>query len=234
MENNVLNSKQAEVASAASQPVTLPKILCTKVGMTQLEIEAGVRVPVTILDYSGAIITQAKTFDKDGYTAYQVGLIEKKSQNATAAEKGHFKSVGAAGFRFVRELRLPEADVKNTSNILGACIEPKFKIGDLVDVSSDSKGKGFQGGMKRHNMSGGPKSHGASLSHRSLGSIGNRADPAKCFKNKKMPGQMGSARATIQRLTVVAIDSERKVLLVKGSVPGHKNCLVSVKQTVKP
>lgn len=234
MENNVLNSGQAETPSSVGRKVTLPKILCTKVGMTQLEVEAGVRVPVTILDYSGAVITQAKTLEKDGYVAYQIGVIEKKPQNTTGAEKGHFKPVGVPGFRFVRELRLPAADVKGTTESLGACIEPRFNVGDLVDVSSNSKGKGFQGGMKRHNMSGGPKSHGASLSHRSLGSIGNRADPAKCFKNKKMPGQMGSARATIQRLTVVAVDTDKKVLLVKGSVPGHKNCLVSVKQTVKP
>lgn len=205
-------------------------LLGVKAGMTQLYTPEGDMVPVTVIDLQPTIVTQIKTETKDGYNAVQVGMQAKKANGTNRAERGHFKKSGQPGFRFVTEFR-----VDSTDGILeGACLLPDFvKEGELVDVAGVSKGKGFQGGMKRYNMAGGYKTHGASLSHRSLGSIGNRADPGKCFKNKKMPGQMGRENVTIHNLRVISIDSTQGVMLVRGSVPGPKHGVVVVRKAVK-
>jgi large subunit ribosomal protein L3 len=175
-----------------------------------------------------------KTKDKNGYQAIQVGLLEKKAKSANKAEQGHAKKVGAAGFYHFQEFRLPE-DAKMDDLTLGKVLSAEFvKEGDLVDLTAMSKGKGYQGGMRRFHMAGGFKTHGASLSHRSLGSIGNRADPAKCFKNKKMPGHMGHERVTVQNVRVVRVDSENGILLVNGSVPGPRSGIVTVQRAIKP
>jgi large subunit ribosomal protein L3 len=205
-------------------------ILGLKAGMTQIFNKDGDIVPVTVIDLKPVVITQVKTKDKDGYEAVQVGFDAKKPQRTTKADKGHFKKSGAPGFYHVQEFRV--SDLAGLAE--GATLSPDFvKEGDLVDVTSVSKGKGFQGAMKRHNFAGGFKTHGASLSHRSLGSIGNRADPAKCFKNKKMAGQMGNVQVTVQNLRVMSIDHENSLMLVKGSVPGAKNSVLTVRKAIK-
>lgn len=226
------NASDAQTGGAKGVTLTGPKagILGLKAGMTQVYNKDGDVVAVTVIDLKPTVVTQVKTKARDGYEAVQVGFEPKKPHRTTKAEKGHFKKSGAPGFYHVTEFRV--TDVSGLHE--GAIVLPEFvKEGDLVDVTSESKGKGFQGGMKRYNMAGGFKTHGASLSHRSLGSIGNRADPAKCFKNKKMPGQMGREQVTIQNLRVIGVDLENNLILVKGSVPGPKNGLVTVRKAVK-
>jgi large subunit ribosomal protein L3 len=146
---------------------------------------------------------------------------------------GHFAKIGKNGFYYCKEIRLPEG-VKMDALTAGSALDiTMFKEGDLVDLTAVSKGKGFQGGMKRYHMAGNYKTHGASLSHRSLGSIGNRADPGKTFKNKKMPGQMGNKQTTVQSVAVVRVDVENGILLVHGSVPGPKSGVVMVRRAIK-
>ncbi|NDD90724.1 50S ribosomal protein L3 [bacterium] len=200
---------------------------------TQVFSEEGESIAVTVIDLAPAVITQVKTKEKNGYNAIQVGFLEKKAKAVTKPEAGHAKASGAAGFYHYQEFRLP-ADAKMDGLTVGKALSPDFiKAGDLIDLSAISKGKGFQGGVKRYHMAGGHKTHGASLSHRQLGSIGNRADPAKCFKNKKMPGQMGAKNTTVQNLRVIKVDSENQLLLVHGSVPGPRSGIVTVQKAVK-
>lgn len=204
-----------------------------KAGMTQVFNEQGDALAVTVIDLSPNVITQVKTKEKDGYSAVQVGVLPKKEKASSKPEKGHVKKLGVAGFYHYQEFRLPE-DAKLDGLESGKELSPEFvKEGDWVDVTSTSKGKGFQGVMKRHNFAGGMASHGASVVHRSLGSIGNRADPAKCFKNKGMAGQMGNERVTVQKIRVVKIDMENRIMLVHGSVPGPRSALVTVRRAVK-
>jgi len=205
-------------------------ILGIKAGMTQIFDKDGDAIPVTVIDLQPTVVTQVKTKDRDGYLGVQVGMLPKKPQRTGRADKGHFKKSGAPGFYHVTEFRVDSVE----GIAEGALLAPDFvKEGEFVDVSGISKGKGFQGGMKRYNMAGGFKTHGASLSHRSLGSIGNRADPGKTFKNKKMPGQMGNERVTMQNLRVVSIDRENNLMLVKGSIPGARNSVVAVYKAIK-
>jgi len=208
-------------------------ILGIKAGMTQVYTEAGDSCSVTVIDLKPAVITQVKTKDKNAYEAIQVGILPKKKSTASKPEQGHAKKSGALGYHYVQEFRLEKGqklDGLAVGNVLSADF---LKAGDLVDLTAMSKGKGFQGGMKRYHMSGGHKTHGASVSHRSLGSIGNRADPGKCFKNKKMGGQMGNVRVTVQNVKVVRVDLENQLLLVNGSVPGPKSGVVTVRRAVK-
>lgn len=208
-------------------------ILGLKAGMTQVFDENGDSFAVTVIDLKPTIITQVKTKDKNGYQSIQVGMLEKKAKSATKPEQGHAKAVGQAGFYHYQEFRLNESD-KLDGLTVGKVLSPEFvKAGELVDLTAMSKGKGFQGGMKRFHMAGGHKTHGASISHRSLGSIGNRADPGRCFKNKKMPGHMGHERVTVQNVRVIRVDSENQLLLVHGSVPGPRNGIVTVRRAVK-
>lgn len=208
-------------------------ILGVKAGMTQVYSDNGDAIAVTVIDLKPAVITQVKTKEKNNYQAIQIGLLDKKQKAANRAEQGHAKASGAAGFYHYQEFRL--ADTDNMDGFaVGKVLSPEFiKAGDCVDLTAVSKGKGFQGGMKRFHMAGGPKSHGASVSHRSLGSIGNRADPGKCFKNKKMAGQMGNERVTVQNLRVIRVDLENQLLLVHGSVPGSRSGIVTIRRTVK-
>lgn len=208
-------------------------IVGIKAGMTQIYTESGEAVAVTVIDLKPAVITQVKNNDRDGYQGVQVGILNKKAKSATKPEQGHAKAVGAAGFYHYQEFRLPK-DSSLDGLVVGKVLSPEFvKPGDCVDLTSVSKGKGFQGGMKRYHMAGGYKSHGASVCHRSIGSIGNRADPGKCFKNKKMAGQMGNKQVTIQNVKVVRIDVENQLLLVHGSVPGPRSGIVTIRRTVK-
>jgi large subunit ribosomal protein L3 len=208
-------------------------VLGVKAGMTQVFTEDGAAQAVTVIDLRQTVITQVKTQEKNGYNAIQVGFLEKKAKAANKAELGHAKASNATGFYHYQEFRLPEG-AKWDGLAVGSVLSPEFvKEGDLVDLTAISKGKGFQGGVKRFHMAGGFKTHGASLSHRSLGSIGNRADPAKCFKNKKMPGQMGNEQVTVQNVRVVRVDVENQLLLVHGSVPGPRSGIVTVRKAIK-
>lgn len=208
-------------------------IIGVKAGMTQVFAESGDAIAVTVIDLKPNVITQVKTKEKDGYQAVQVGILERSAKSTPKAEQGHAKKVNATGFYHSQEFRLGASDSMD-GLVAGKVLTPEFiKAGDCVDITAVSKGKGYQGGMKRYHMAGGFKTHGASVSHRSLGSIGNRADPGKCFKNKKMPGQMGNVKVTVQNVEVVRVDLENQLLLVHGSVPGPRSGFVTVCRTVK-
>ena len=220
-------------------------ILATKVGMTQIFNEDGVLTPVTVLQAGPCVVTQIKTVENDGYKAVQVGFVDKKEKivnvdksgkkeivhrnSVTKAEKGHFDKAGVSGKRFVKEFKFDNAEEYALAQEIKADI---FAVGDKVDATAISKGKGFQGAIKRHNQHRGPMTHGSKF-HRHAGSNGAASDPSKVFKGKKMPGHMGSKKITIQNLEVVRVDAENNLLLVKGSVPGPKKSLVTIKETVK-
>ena len=220
-------------------------ILATKVGMTQIFNEDGVLTPVTVLQAGPCVVTQIKTVENDGYSAVQVGFVDKKDKivtkdgngkkeivhrhGVTKAEQGHFAKAGVSSKRFVREFKFENADEFALGQEITADI---FAAGDKVDATAISKGKGFQGAIKRHNQHRGPMTHGSKF-HRHAGSNGAASDPSKVFKGKKMPGHMGSKRITIQNLEIVRVDAENNLILVKGSVPGPKKSLVTIKESVK-
>ncbi|MGK5082804.1 50S ribosomal protein L3 [Bdellovibrionota bacterium FG-1] len=208
-------------------------VLGVKAGMTQVYAENGDALAVTVIDLKPAVITQIKTKDNDGYQAVQVGFLEKKAKAATKPEQGHAKAVGAPGFYHYQEFRFGAGEQLSGLTV-GKVLSADFvKPGDLVDVTAESKGKGFQGVIKRYHFAGGFKTHGASLVHRSLGSIGNRADPGRVFPGKKMAGNMGHEQVTVQNVRVVAVDVENQLLLVHGSVPGPRSGIVTVQKAVK-
>jgi len=202
-------------------------ILGTKDGMTQVYDETGVAHPATVLRVSDNVITHIKTTDTDGYTAVQVATGARTAAHTNRAAKGHF---GDTGFQFVREFRTrvnfdDTVDSFEKGTVLKADV---FAPGDTVAVSAVSKGKGFQGVVKRHNFRGGPASHGQKHSHREPGSIG-ATGPARVFKNTKMAGRMGGERVTVKNLQVLQVNKEENLLLVKGAVPGRKGTLVEVR-----
>lgn len=204
-------------------------ILATKVGMTQIFNEDGVLVPVTVLQAGPCVVNQVKTEENDGYKAVQVGFVDKREKLVSKPVKGHFDKAGVAYKRFVREFRLDNAEEYSVKDEIKADI---FAAGDKIDATAVSKGKGFQGAIKRHGQSRGPMAHGSKY-HRHAGSNGACSDPSKVFKGKKMPGHMGSKRVTVQNLEVVKVDAENNLILVKGAVPGPKKSLVTIKETVK-
>ena len=204
-------------------------ILATKVGMTQIFNEDGVLTPVTVLQAGPCVVTQVKTQDNDGYSAVQVGFADKRENLVNKPMKGHFDKAGVSCKRFVREFKFENADEFELAQEIKADI---FAAGDKVDATAISKGKGFQGAIKRHNQHRGPMTHGSKF-HRHAGSNGAASDPSKVFKGKKMPGHMGSKRITIQNLEIVRVDAENNLILVKGSVPGPKKSLVTIKESVK-
>jgi len=204
-------------------------ILATKVGMTQIFNEDGVLTPVTVLQAGPCVVTQVKTVENDGYAAVQVGYGEKREKLVNKPMQGHFKKAGVTNKRFVKEFKFENAE----EYALGQEITvEQFVAGDKIDVTAISKGKGFQGAIKRHNQHRGPMAHGSKF-HRHAGSNGACSDPSKVFKGKKMPGHMGHKKITIQNLAVVRVDAEKNLLLVKGAVPGPKKSLVTVKESVK-
>ena len=204
-------------------------ILATKVGMTQIFNEDGVLTPVTVLQAGPCVVTQVKTVENDGYSAVQVGFVDKREKLVNKPLKGHFDKAGVSYKRYVRELKLEDAESYTLAQEIKADI---FAAGDKIDVTAISKGKGFQGAVKRLGQHRGPMAHGSKF-HRHAGSNGACSDPSKVFKGKKMPGQMGHKRITIQNLEVVRVDADKNLLLVKGAVPGPKKALVTVKETVK-
>ena len=204
-------------------------ILATKVGMTQTFNEDGVLTPVTVLLAGPCVVTQVKTAENDGYNAVQVGFVDKRAKLVSKPLKGHFDKAGVSYKRYVREFKFENASEYSVKDEIKADI---FATGDKIDVTAISKGKGFQGAIKRHGQSRGPMAHGSKF-HRHAGSNGSCSDPSKVFKGKKMPGQMGNKRVTIQNLEIVKIDAENNLILVKGAVPGPKKSLVTIKETVK-
>lgn len=204
-------------------------ILATKVGMTQIFNEDGVLTPVTVLQAGPCVVTQVKTVENDGYNAVQVGFVDKREKLVSKPVKGHFDKAGVSYKRYVREFRFENTDQYSVKDEIKAEI---FAAGDKIDATAISKGKGFQGAIKRHGQSRGPMAHGSKF-HRHAGSNGAASDPSKVFKGKKMPGQMGNKKVTIQNLEVVKVDAENNLILVKGAVPGPKKSLVTIKETVK-
>ena len=204
-------------------------ILATKVGMTQIFNEDGVLTPVTVLQAGPCVVTQIKTVENDGYKAVQVGFADKRENLVNKPMKGQFDKAGVSCKRFVREFKFENAEEYAVAQEIKADI---FAAGDKIDATAISKGKGFQGAIKRFGQHRGPMAHGSKF-HRHQGSNGACSDPSKVFKGKGMPGHMGSKRITIQNLEVVRIDAENNLILVKGAVPGPKKALVTLKETVK-
>ncbi len=201
-----------------------------KVGMTRIFGEGGEAIPVTILEVVANRITQKKTADKDGYSAVQLAFGSKKSNRLNKAEAGVFAKAGVEAGSGLIEFRLSAEEDENYA--IGKTVDVSlFSVGQHVDVTGLSKGKGFAGNIKRHNFSSQRASHGNSLSHRVPGSIGQCQDPGRVFPGKKMPGHLGAKRVTTQNLEIIRVDAERNLLLIKGAVPGAKNGDVLVKPT---
>ena len=220
-------------------------ILATKVGMTQIFNEDGTLTPVTVLQAGPCAVTQIKTVENDGYSAVQVGFVDKKEKivnkdkagnkevihrhGVNKAQKGHFDKAGVSCKRFIREFKLENADEYTLGSEIKADI---FEAGDRVDATAISKGKGFQGAIKRHGQHRGPMTHGSKF-HRHQGSNGACSSPSRVFKGKGMPGHMGCVKVTVQNLTIVRVDADKNLILVKGAVPGPRKALVTIKETTK-
>ncbi len=220
-------------------------ILATKVGMTQIFNEDGSLIPVTVLSAGPCVVTQIKTVENDGYSAVQVGYADKKERivnkdkggrkeivhrhGVGKALKGHYDKAGVSGRRFLREFKFDNAEEYTLGSEIKADM---FAVGDMVDASAISKGKGFQGAIKRHGQHRGPMTHGSKF-HRHQGSNGACSSPSRVFKGKGMPGHMGCVKVTVQNLEVVRVDAEKNLLLIKGSVPGPKKGLITIKEAVK-
>lgn len=204
-------------------------ILGKKVGMTQIFDEAGLLIPVTVVEVQPNVVLQVKTTETDGYNSIQIGVDDKREVLSNQAEQGHVKKAETAPKRFIKEIRdaeLGEVEVGTEITV------ELFEAGEKVDVTGTSKGKGFQGNIKRHNQSRGPETHGSRY-HRRPGSMGAAAYPARVFKGKNLPGQMGGEQVTIQNLEIVRVDADKNVLLIKGNVPGSKKSFVEVKSAIK-
>ena len=202
-------------------------LLGRKLGMTQIFDETGVVHPVTVVEAGPCVVTQVKTPEKDGYSAIQLGFgLDKR---LTKPEQGHRQPSGFMS-RTLREVKADDVSEFTVGQVLKADL---FTAGDLIDVTGISKGRGFQGGVKRHGFHGGPKTHGQSDRHRAPGSIGSSATPGRVFKGLRMAGHMGSDRVTIQNLRVLRVDLERNLLMIEGSVPGANKGLVMIRRAVK-
>ncbi len=220
-------------------------ILTTKVGMTQVFAEDGSLIPVTVLQAGPCTVTQIKTPENDGYSAVQVGFVEKKDRvvnkdkggakkvynrtGAGKAEQGHFKKAGTTSKRYVREFKFENAADYKLGDEIKADI---FAVGDHIDASAITKGKGFQGAIKRLGQHRGPMKHGSKF-HRHQGSNGACSSPSRVFKGKGMPGHMGCVKVTVQNLEVVRVDADKNIILVKGAVPGPKKAMVTIKETTR-
>lgn len=220
-------------------------ILCRKLGMTQVFDEDGTLVPVTVLEAGPNVVTQIKTLENDGYDAVQVGFVDNKDKvvekdaqgkksvahrhGTNKAEKGHFDKAGVSSKKFVREFKFDNCADYKVADEIKADI---FAAGDKVDATAISKGHGFESAIKRFNQHRGPMAHGSKF-HRHQGSNGSTSTPSKVFKGKGMPGHMGTVKTTVQNLEVVRVDAEKNLLLIRGSVPGPKKSLVTIRESVK-
>ena len=203
-------------------------ILGKKVGMTQVFTKSGKLIPVTVVEIEPNVVTQIKTVEKDGYDAIQLGAMTVKEKNSNKAKIGHTNKANTAPKRFLKEIRGVNIGEYTLGQVIDASI---FKEGEVVDVSGISKGKGFQGVIKRYNQSRGPMGHGSQY-HRGVGSLGTML-PMHVLKGKKLPGHMGNVASTIQNLEIVSVDLENNVVLIKGNVPGPKKSLVMIRTSVK-
>jgi large subunit ribosomal protein L3 len=203
-------------------------ILGRKIGMTQLFTENGELVPVTVIQAEPNVVLQKRTLENDGYEGLQVGFADKKESRTNKAEKGHAEKANAAPKRYVREFRNANLDEYEVGQEIKVDI---FTAGEKVDVTGTSKGKGFQGSIKRHGQQRGPMGHGSHY-HRGPGSMG-AVDAMRVFKGKKLPGHMGSEKITIQNLEIVSVDAEKNLLLIKGNVPGAKKSYVKITSAIK-
>lgn len=222
----------AKLPTATKKKAGYPfSLLGRKVGMTQIFTPEGDVIPVTAVEVGPCVVLQKKTTATDGYNAVQIGFYDKKKQRVTKPEAGHADKAKTSVKRYIKEVRLSEETVGDyeIGQVLKADL---FQVGDRVDVIGVSIGKGFAGVMKRHNFRGARHSHNHEF-FRHGGSIGNRSDPGKVFKNKKMPGQMGNEKVTVQNLKIAAVEVENNIVLIKGAIPGAKNGFVSIKASVK-
>ena len=203
-----------------------------KCGMTRIFTEAGVSIPVTVVEVTANRISQIKTQDTDGYQAIQVTTGERRDSRVNAAQKGHFAKAGVAAGRGTWEFRVEDSELegREAGSEIAADL---FQVGQIVDVTGQSTGKGFQGGIKRHNFRSQDWTHGNSVSHRVVGSTGQNQTPGRVFKGKKMPGQMGNKRVTVQGLEVISVDAEKGILVIKGAIPGANGGDVLVRPSVK-
>ena len=203
-------------------------ILGRKVGMTEVFSTDGKLIPVTVIEVEPNVVTQVKTVEKDGYDAIQLGAFDKKVKSSNKPEMGHVKKANTQPKRFLKEIRGVDASSYTLGQVISADV---FKSGDTVDVTGTSKGKGFQGVIKRWNQSRGPETHGSTY-HRRVGSMGTMR-PMRVLKGKKLPGHMGNEQVTIQNLMIVDVDTENKYILVSGNVPGAKNTFVFIREAIK-
>ena len=204
-------------------------LLGKKIGMTNVFSADGKLIPVTVVQAGPCVVTQVKTEDRDGYNALQLGFDEKKVEKINKPITGHLKKTTDKGYRVLREFRTDDPEEIESGTTFSIDM---FSVGDKVNISGISKGRGFQGTIKRHGFSRGPETHG-NRNHRKPGSIGNSAWPAKVIKGKKMPGHMGTDRETVKNLTIVDIKHEDNLLLVKGPVPGFKTGILEVRKVIK-
>lgn len=204
-------------------------IIGKKIGMTQVFSEEGKLVPVTVVEAGPCKVVQVKSEETDGYNSIQLGFGDVKEKKVNKPKKGHFDKNELEYKRVLKEFRVADASAYEAGQDVKADV---FENGDKIDVTGTSKGKGFAGVIKRHNQSRGPMKHGSKY-HRSPGSMGASSSPSRVFKGKKLPGQMGNVKVTVQNLEVVKVDAERNLLLVKGAVPGIRGSLITIKETVK-
>ena len=203
-------------------------ILGRKIGMTQIFTEAGEVVPVTVVEAGPVVVTQVKTIENDGYNAVQVGFVDAKEKSLNKPQKGHLAAANVLK-KHLKEFRVEAVDAYTVGLEIKADV---FAAGEMIDVTGISKGKGFQGPIKRHGQSRGPESHGSRY-HRRPGSMGACSYPGRVFKNKKLAGHMGSVKVTVQNLEVVRVDADKNFILVKGAIPGAKGSVVTIKEAVK-
>ena len=203
-------------------------ILGKKLGMTQIFTEEGIVVPVTVVEAGPNVVTQVKTVEKDGYNAIQVGFEDAKEKSLNKPQKGHLAAANVLK-KHLKEFRVDAVEEFTVGQEIKADL---FAAGEKIDVTGTSKGKGFQGPIKRHGQSRGPESHGSRY-HRRPGSMGACSYPGRVFKNKKLAGHMGSVKVTVQNLEVVRVDADKNLILVKGDIPGPKGSMVTIKEAVK-
>ena len=203
-------------------------ILGRKIGMTQIFTEAGEVVPVTVVEAGPVVVTQVKTIENDGYNAVQVGFVDAKEKSLNKPQKGHLAAANTLK-KHLKEFRVESVDAYTVGQEIKADV---FAAGEMIDVTGISKGKGFQGPIKRHGQSRGPESHGSRY-HRRPGSMGACSYPGRVFKNKKLAGHMGSVKVTVQNLEVVRVDADKNFILVKGAIPGAKGSVVTIKEAIK-
>jgi len=205
-------------------------ILGRKLGMTQLFGDDGVVTPVTIVEAGPCYVTQKKTVDSDGYNAIQLGFLEVEDKAVNQPKRKHLAKSASPMLRYLREFSVGDADEYELGQKIEASV---FELGDMVDVTGMSKGKGFAGGVKRHHFKGGPKTHGQSDRHRAPGSVGAGSTPGRIFKGTRMAGRMGGERVTVQNLNVALVDAKKNLIAIKGAIPGAKNGLITIREAVK-